>query len=64
MRNQVPESKRANESAKFITRASLNADDLAYIESKVTEDQILHQAVKARLDASGQTSIRGRVLAA
>ena len=60
----IPESKRANESAKFITRASLNADDLAYIESKVTEDQILHQAVKARLDASGQTSIRGRVLAA
>lgn len=59
----IPRSARANESVKFISRNSLAADDLALIETKITEDRALYNAVRPHIDASATTSIRGRALA-
>jgi hypothetical protein len=56
-------SRRANESEKFVTRATLGDDDLALIDAKTQEDRTVHQAVVRRLDAAAGPSIRGRVLA-
>jgi hypothetical protein len=59
----IPESRRANESVKFISRSSLGTEDMGFIESKVTEDRVLYDAVRRRLDATHAVSVRGRVLA-
>lgn len=59
----IGRSARANESVKFVTRASLAGDDLTLIESKVAEDRILFERVRQGLDRAGTLSIRGRTLA-
>jgi hypothetical protein len=59
----IARSARANESIKFVTRASLPAEDLALIETKVAEDRILFDRVRQCLDRAGSLSIHGRVVA-
>jgi hypothetical protein len=59
----IPASKHANTSRKFLTVATLDAEDRALIEAMTAEDRSLYSALTKQLDASGRVSIQGRQMA-
>jgi hypothetical protein len=58
----LPASKHANTSRKVMSAKTLDAEDRAFIETLIAEDQTLFAAVTECLNASGRSSITGRAL--
>jgi hypothetical protein len=60
---RIANSARANESVKFLRRDALGDEDRALIDAKTMADRVVYDQVRARLDAAGTASIRGRLVA-
>ncbi len=60
-RFQIEDGSGANEAPAILTREDA-LTDLAYLQPRLAEDQIVFDCVKAALDSSGQVSVRGLLL--